>query len=57
VFVRCYFQKDVNFCVYDAGGSLIKSHFGRDGKFTWDGRGNKGERVKPGIYIIKGSIK
>ena len=47
-------MKDSDVSITDVTGNLIWKSFSTDGKASWDGRGNDGNRVAPGIYLIHG---
>ncbi len=52
-------QCPMTISIYDVGGRLVKSfslftpHSSLISSLSWDGKDNKGKRVKPGIYFIK----
>ena len=47
-------MKDSDVSVTDVAGNLVWKTYTNDGFATWDGRGNDGKRVTPGVYIIHG---
>lgn len=43
--------------ITDASGTLIWKNFCLDGKISWDGRDNNGDKVAPGVYMVHGINK